>query len=147
MERAIRIFRAGMLLSSLTAAGCLSHHRSAVADVDPRGWNDAAEVSFANADTLAPCDLWLVVRYDAAFAGEPVELEVTTVAPDSLRLSERFTLRLPVSRGPAPLLRDTAVLYRRRAVLRRTSEYRMTIRPDEPVRGIEAVGIAIEKSI
>lgn len=107
MERAIRIFRAGMLLSSLTAAGCLSHHRSAVADVDPRGWNDAAEVSFANADTLAPCDLWLVVRYDAAFAGEPVELEVTTVAPDSLRLSERFTLRLPVSRGPAPLLRDT----------------------------------------
>ncbi len=139
MERAIRIFRAGMLLASLTAAGCLSHHRSAVADVDPRGWNDAAEVSFAN--------LWLVVRYDAAFAGEPVELEVTTVAPDSLRLTERFTLRLPVSRGPAPLLRDTAVLYRRRAVLRRTGEYRMTIRPDEPVRGIEAVGIAIEKSI
>ena len=69
------------------------------------------------------------------------------MAPVSLGLSLLFTLRLPVSRGPAPLLRDTAVLYRRRAVLRRTGEYRMTIRPDEPVRGIEAVGIAIEKSI
>lgn len=51
------------------AAGCLSPHRSAVADVDPLGWREAAEVRFPNADTLAVCDLWLVVRYDAAFAG------------------------------------------------------------------------------
>lgn len=40
-----------------------------MADVDPLGWREAAEVRFPNADTLAVCDLWLVVRYDAAFAG------------------------------------------------------------------------------
>ena len=42
---------------------------------------------------------------------------------------------------------DTAVLYRRRAVLRCAGDYRMTIRPCRPVRGIEAVGVTIEKSI
>ena len=132
MKGAKRILRAGLLLALLPAAGCLSPHRSAVADVDPLGWREAAEVRFPNADTLAVCDLWLVVRYDAAFAGGPVDLEVTTVAP---------------SRGPSPLLCDTAVLYRRRAVLRCAGDYRMTIRPCRPVRGIEAVGVTIEKSI
>ena len=137
MKGAKRILRAGLLLALLPAAGCLSPHRSAVADVDPLGWREAAEVRFPNADTLAVCDLWLVVRYDAAFAGGPVDLEVTTVAPDSLRATEPFTLRLC----------DTAVLYRRRAVLRCAGDYRMTIRPCRPVRGIEAVGVTIEKSI
>lgn len=147
MNGAKRMLRAGMLLALLPAAGCLSPHRSVVTDVDPLGWSDAAEVRFENTDTLTPCDLRMVVRYDAAFAGGPVELEVTTVAPDSLQLTEHFTLCLARSRGPSPLLRDTAVLYRRHAVLRRTGGYRVTIRPEEPVRGIEAVGIAIEKSI
>ena len=136
MKGAKRILRAGLLLALLPAAGCLSPHRSAVADVDPLGWREAAEVRFPNADTLAVCDLWLVVSYDAAFAGGPVDLEVTTVA-----------LRLALSRGPSPLLCDTAVLYRRRAVLRCAGDYRMTIRPCRPVRGIEAVGVTIEKSI
>ena len=81
MKGAKRILRAGLLLALLPAAGCLSPHRSAVADVDPLGWREAAEVRFPNADTLAVCDLWLVVRYDAAFAGGPVDLEVTTVSP------------------------------------------------------------------
>ena len=147
MKKTKRILRAGLLLALLPAAGCFSPHRSAVADVDPSGWRDGVEVRLANADTLAACDLWLVVRYDAAFAGDPVDLEVTTVAPDSLRLTETFTLRLTPSRSPSPLLRDTAVLYRRRAVLRREGDYRITIRPCCPVRGIEAVGITIEKSI
>ena len=117
MKGAKRILRAGLLLALLPAAGCLSPHRSAVADVDPLGWREAAEVRFPNADTLAVCDLWLVVRYDAAFAGGPVDLEVTTVAPDSLRATEPFTLRLALSRGPSPLLCDTAVLYRNEEML------------------------------
>lgn len=99
MKGAKRILRAGLLLALLPAAGCLSPHRSAVADVDPLGWREAAEVRFPNADTLAVCDLWLVVRYDAAFAGGPVDLEVTTVAPDSLRATEPFTLRLAPRAG------------------------------------------------
>ena len=96
---------------------------------------------------LLPAAGCLSPRYDAAFAGGPVDLEVTTVAPDSLRATEPFTLRLAPSRGPSPLLCDTAVLYRRRAVLRCAGDYRMTIRPCRPVRGIEAVGVTIEKSI
>ena len=108
MKGAKRILRAGLLLALLPAAGCLSPHRSAVADVDPLGWREAAEVRFP---------------------------------------TEPFTLRLAPSRGPSPLLCDTAVLYRRRAVLRCAGDYRMTIRPCRPVRGIEAVGVTIEKSI
>jgi len=147
MKATNRILRAGLLLALLPAAGCLSPHRSAVADVDPRGWSEAAEVRIANSDTLAVCDLWFVVRYDAAFAGDPFDVDVTTVAPDSLRLTERLALRLAPVHGSSPLMRDTAVLYRRRAVLRREGDYRIAIRPCRRVRGIEAVGISVEKAI
>lgn len=147
MKATNRILRAGLLLALLPAAGCLSPHRSAVADVDPREWSEAVEVRIANSDTLTACDLWFVVRCDAAYAGGPLEVEVTTVAPDSLRLTERFTAQLARPHGPSPLMRDTAVLYRRQAVLRREGDYRIAIRPCRPVRGIEAVGISVEKAI
>lgn len=105
MKGAKRILRAGLLLALLPAAGCLSPHRSAVADVDPLGWREAAEVRFPNADTLAVCDLWLVVRYDAAFAGGPVDLEVTTVAPDSLRATAFHAAARPLARAVAAAVR------------------------------------------
>ena len=103
MKGAKRILRAGLLLALLPAAGCLSPHRSAVADVDPLGWREAAEVRFPNADTLAVCDLWLVVRYDAAFAGGPVDLEVTTVAPvaRAVAAAVRYGGALPAACGAA----------------------------------------------
>lgn len=146
MKGAKRILRAGLLLALLPAAGCLSPHRSAVADVDPLGWREAAEVRFPNADTLAVCDLWLVVRYDAAFAGGRSIWKRRPSRP--IRSARRSLSRCarPLAR-PSPLLCDTAVLYRRRAVLRCAGDYRMTIRPCRPVRGIEAVGVTIEKSI
>jgi len=147
MKGAKRILRAGLLLALLPAAGCLSPHRSAVADVDPLGWREAAEVRFPNADTLAVCDLWLVVRYDAAVRGR-----AGRSGSDDRRA--RFAPRdgafhaaaRPLARAVADAVRY-AVLYRRRAVLRCAGDYRMTIRPCRPVRGIEAVGVTIEKSI
>lgn len=127
-------------------SGCLSPHRTVVADVDPTGWAEPVTVRFANTDTLSACDLRLVVRYDGAFASSAVDLELTTLAPDSLRCTERFTLQVAARHAPAPLMRDTAVLYRRNAVLNRRGEYALTIRPLEPVRGIEAVGLDIVES-
>ena len=127
-------------------SGCLSPHRTVVADVDPTGWAEPVMVRFANTDTLSACDLLLVVRYDGAFASSAVDLELTTLAPDSLRCTERFTLQVAARHAPAPLMRDTAVLYRRNAVLNRRGEYALTIRPLEPVRGIEAVGLDIVES-
>ena len=127
-------------------AGCLSPHRTVVADVDPTGWTEPVTVRFTNADTLSACDLRLVVRYDGAFDVPAVDLELITVAPDSIRCSERFTLQVVRRPAPAPLLRDTVVPYRRNAVLDRCAEYSLTIRPLESVRGIEAVGLDIVES-
>lgn len=101
---------------------------------------------FPNADTLAVCDLWLVVRYDAAFAAAGRSGSDDRRARFAPRDGAFHAAARPLAR-PSPLLCDTAVLYRRRAVLRCAGDYRMTIRPCRPVRGIEAVGVTIEKSI
>lgn len=150
MDGSGRIGRGGRVYAIAVFAavlcGCMSPHRTVVADVDPTGWEDAVTLRFANADTLSLCDLRLVVRYDGAFEATSVDLELTTLAPDSLQCTEPFALHVVPRSAPAPLLRDTAVLYRRGVVLKRCGDYTLTIRPLEPVRGIEAIGLDIVES-
>lgn len=147
MKGAKRILRAGLLLA-LLPGGRLSFAAS-----ECGGRCRSARMAGGRGGAFSECRYARGMRPVARRAlrrglrGRPVDLEVTTVAPDSLRATEPFTLRLALSRGPSPLLCDTAVLYRRRAVLRCAGDYRMTIRPCRPVRGIEAVGVTIEKSI
>lgn len=128
------------------AGGCLSPHRAAVADVDPRAWRESVCVTFENTDTLTPRDLYVVVRYAGlrGAANDTLRMEVETLAPDSVRYVEQVAVVLPASGRAAALRPQLRQLYRRAAVLGLRGRYRMTFTPASPVRGVEAVGLDIE---
>lgn len=128
------------------AAGCSSPFRSIAADVDARAWVDPVELILPNTDTLGCYDWQLFVRSDDRIAADTFTLRIAVVTPDSLRFEEPFFVRLPVRPVPAAMLSEADVDYRRQVRLSRSGDYRLTIRPLYPLRGIEAVGIQTVKS-
>ncbi len=126
--------------------GCSSPYRSIVADVDATAWVDPVELILPNAATLDCYDWQLFVRGDDRIAADTFTLRIAVVTPDSLRFEESFLVRLPARPVPAAVLSEADIDYRRRVRLSRSGDYRLTIRPLYPLRGIEAVGIQTVKS-
>ncbi len=87
-----------------------------MADVGVRAWHEPAELFIDNADTLAPCDLLLVVRSNTAFDGDTLTLRIGVLTPDSLRCEESLLLSVPRG-GSAAVARETQTVYRRNVVL------------------------------
>lgn len=127
-------------------AGCTAAGRSVVAEVDAAGWSDPVELILPNDDTLGCYDWQLFVRCDDRFAAQEFTLRLTVLTPDSLRFEEPFAVRVPATAAPAAVMREIAVEYRRRVQLGRTGNYRIRIRPQQPLQGVEAVGIQCVKS-
>lgn len=142
-----------MFRKSLAAAvcvlfvmGCYTPYRSVVADVDAGTWDEPAELILPNTDTLDAFDWQLFVRSDDRIAADTFTLRIAVETPDSLRFEEPFLVCLSGQSAPAALLRESLVGYRRNVRLARTGDYRLTIRPTRPLRGVEAVGIQTVKS-
>lgn len=134
----------GLLL--IGCVGCTSPYQSAVTDVPPRKWYTTAEIRLENGDSTTLRDADLFLRCDDRFAEDTLTVRIATLSPDSLRFEEPFLLAISRTGGPAALMREFLVPYRRRICLGRTGEYRIQITPTRPVRGIEAVGIRLSKS-
>lgn len=126
---------------------------SIAAEVDAEGWNyeDAAELVYYNTDTLSLRQLSLFVRADGGFAerNAPLTFEISTLSPDSLFVSETWTLY--PERGGAEFLSkqyyDYEQPYRCNALLSKKGIYRFRVSHSEaePIAGIWAVGINITK--
>lgn len=145
MKPGVRFMASLLAAAGLSACG-LSPVRSAAADTDPRRWERPAEIVFRNADTATRCDASLFLRCNDRFAEDTLTVRVAVVAPDSLRYEEPFLLVIPRAEGPAALMREVAVPYRRRIRLARMGDYRFRVTPLRPVRGVEAVGVHFETS-
>ena len=130
----------------LGIGGCTSPHQASVADVSPTRWERSAEIRVENADTVTLRDATLFLCYNDRFREDTLTVRIATVTPDSLRYEEVFLMAIPRDDGPAALLRETAIPYRRRIRFDRRGDYRCFITPTRPVRGVEAVGIRFEKS-
>ena len=100
----------------------------------------------ANADTTSLRDLTLFLRCNDRFGEDTLTLRIVTTTPDSLRFEEFFRITSPRTNGPAAIAHEIAVPYRRHVRFAREGDYRMTIAPTRPVRGIEAVGIGTSDS-
>ena len=77
---------------------------------------------------------------------ERFHIRIATVTPDSLRFGEWFLLVIPHPKGPAALMREAAIPYRRRIRLTQHGDYRCSVTPVRPVRGVEAVGVDLQQS-
>lgn len=130
----------------LTGAGCSSPGQTAAADVPASKWCGAVEIRLENADTLMLRDAALFLRCNDRFTEDTLTLRIATLSPDSLRFEEPFLLAVTRTNGPAALMHEYLVPYRRRIRLCRSGEYRFVITPTRAVRGVEAVGIRLTES-
>ena len=148
MKRIVRRIAspAAAIAAVAAAGGCTQPFRSNTADTDPVSWKDPAGIVLANADTTSLRDLTLFLRCNDRFGEDTLTLRIATTTPDSLRFEEFFRITSPHTNGPAAIAREIAVPYRRRVRFAREGDYRMTIAPTRPVRGIEAVGIGTSDS-
>lgn len=133
-----------MLLAG--GAGCTSPYQTSATDVSPWKWDEAAEIRIENADTVMLRDAALFLRYNDRFTEDTLTVRIATLSPDSLRYEEPFLLAITRTDGPAALMREALIPYRRRLRLDRTGEYRCIVTPVRPVRGVEAVGIRLSQS-
>lgn len=144
MKRNVRTAYALLLA---TAGGCTSPFRAEVADVDPARWTAPVCLTLDNADTTSLCDLDLFLRLDDRFAEDTLTVRIGIRTPDSLRYEEPFVMTFAPRRpGSAALAEEAVVAYRRSVRFARSGDYRLTVSPCRPVRGVEAVGIRTGRS-
>jgi hypothetical protein len=131
-----------LLFAAFAAAGCLRPQGVQTADVDPAGWrNDQpATVTFDCRDTTLIRDLSVVVRYDRSVGMDVLPLVIRVQSPDSLVLTERVEMPLPVHKKGS--YAEVAMLYRNGVVFSQQGTYTFDISPQQPsVTGVHAVGI------
>ena len=135
-----------ILLSVVTLllfAQCRTTECSVVmADVDINDWTEETTVSYTNKQTENNYDLNIVLHVNRRFKAKQLELEITTMTPDSLRYSEQVTLPVSLSwENPTAVTTDIELPYRQNVALRCEGEYTMVIAPQQSVVGVEAAGI------
>lgn len=144
------VARTRHLLAVIAAAGlavsCQAPRQSTAVDVDARSWDRAAVLTLPNADTATLRDLQLFLRCDDRFAEDTFSVRIAIKTPSGLRCEEPFLVAAPRSNGPAALLREHRIPYRRRIRLAEAGDYRVSIAPLRPLRGVEAVGIDLSTS-
>ena len=123
-------------------AGCSTSVETVMNDVHPGNWSGCTVIGYDNRDTVSLRDISLVVRYNAD--RHEATLPITPEAPDSTLFSEQFVCRLGLGRKPAPIAAIEKIPYRLSSRLSQTGRYSISITPDTPQRGIEAIGITFE---
>ncbi len=132
------------LVAALIAVGC-SERTVQMQSVNPRGWSQPQSVAFRNSDTLSMRTVSVVLRYNSAFRADTLALRIIVSLPDAGQFAETFDFIPSDRRKAAGVATVESVGYRRHSVLSQCGDYLFTIEPCKPVKGIEAVGINIEK--
>lgn len=126
-------------------AGCIAPQSVVMSDVDPQGWSEPLTLAVRNDDTVSLRTLSVVLRYNGNFRCDSLPLDVSVSLPDAGRFTEEIVLRPEYPYSPAAVSATENIAWRRRSTLGQRGWYLFTIRPAWTVRGIEAVGINIEK--
>ncbi len=126
-------------------AGCIAPQSVVMSDVDPQGWSEPLTLAVRNDDTLSLRTLSVVLRYNGNFRCDSLPLDISVLLPDAGRFAEEVVLRPEYPYSPAAVSAIENIAWRRRSTLGQSGWYLFTIRPLQPVCGVEAVGVNIEK--
>ena len=138
-----------LALTAVCAAmlcGCDTASRSHVAEIGGGVWDRPVTVTLPNSDTLGIYDMIVALRHDGSLEGRTVEMTVRTVTPDSLWTEEVLSVTVGDDGRSRSALHEAAAVYRRRVRLAREGDYRITITPERPVKGVSAVGVEMSHS-
>lgn len=136
-----------MAACAVVLCGCNTASRSHVTEIRGRVWEAPAEITVPNSDTLGLYDLSIALRHDGSPAGSVVEMTVRTVTPDSLWTEERIAVSIGDDGRSRSSQHETVCPYRRGVRLSRTGDYRITVTPLRPVKGVVAVGVDMSQSV
>lgn len=128
----------------LAVVGCIAPQTVVMCDVDPQGWDKPVMLTVRNDDTLSLRTLSVVLRYNGDFRCDSLPLGMSVSLPDAGQFAEGIVLRPEYPYSPAAVSATENIVWRRRSTLGQSGWYLFTIRPLQPVRGVEAVGINIE---
>lgn len=121
---------------------CVSGHDSVAADVNPAGWQGAAEMDYENADTLSFREAALILRYDCgATAGTFI---IEACAPSGAKARDSIGLEL-LPCTASNNLREIRLPYRDSVIFSEQGIYKFSIVPPEGTRGIWSAGIDLKK--
>lgn len=129
----------------LLLSGCIAPHTTTMCDVDPHEWSEPVTLVIDNDDTLSLRRLSFVVHYNTAFRDDVVRADINVIQPDAASFSEQVDIRPAHPYSPSAVSATETIVYREASVLRQRGNYLFTITPLHPVRGVEAIGINIEK--
>ncbi len=119
--------------------GCnTSNSHSVMVDVDSSAWYKPAEVALEVYDTTSVVSLDVALRYSSSLESDSLELHITTIAPDSVRWSEYFTVALPQCDGQ---IINYDAPYRNAVKWQMEGEYKFCITPKRVYKGVMAIGI------
>lgn len=138
-------YLAAAAATMFAAAGCIAPQSVVMSDVDSQGWGNPLTLAVRNDDTLSLRTLSVVLHYNGNFRCDSLPLDISVSLPDAGQFSEKVVLRPEHPYSPAAVSTTENIAWRRRSVLGQEGWYLFTIRPLQPVRGVEAVGINIEK--
>lgn len=132
-----------LIISIILFTQCRMSECSVVmTDVDINGWSEEASVSYVNSEESSNYDLSITLHVNRRFTAKRLELEVTTMTPDSLRYSEQVSLPINFSWDSiTTATKDIDIPYRQEVNLRCEGEYKLVITPQQSVVGVEAVGV------
>ena len=117
-----------------------------MSDVNINNWDEAATIERENEDTESLYDLNIVLHINNHFRSDDIELEVTMISPDAVRHTERVALSCDSSwEGITAHSNDIVIPYRRDARLTSEGTYTFSLRPLQPLKGVEAAGIHFQK--
>ena len=113
-----------------------------MADVNIDGWSDEITLSHINKDTTSRYALNLALHVNRLFNANELDVEITTMTPDSLRYTEHVTLPIntPWSTETESTT-DIVIPYRQDVHLRCLGEYKIMLAPQHDIVGVEAAGI------
>ena len=132
-----------IVLSALLFTQCrISECQVVMADVDVDGWSDEITLLHINQDTTSRYTLNLALHVNRLFKAKELDVEITTMTPDSLRYTEHVTIPLnsPWS-TETEATTDIVIPYRQDVHLRCLGEYKIMLAPQQDIVGVEAAGI------
>lgn len=133
------------LFMVLFAVGCSADRYVDMIPVNLHSWDKSVSILYDNADTLSLCNISVALRYNSDFAADTLSVMVQVSLPDAYQSCEKVTLCLDRPYKAAAVTGSELTSYRRGCCLDQRGYYIFTITPCSAVKGIEAVGIGIDK--
>lgn len=122
-------------------SSCVPSQNTFIADIKAQTWNDKAQVSYANGDTMSLKDISLTVRYTSMLKDSLLGVEVKVEDPEGYYIIDSLMLETPATREH---FAQSTMMYRTGNRFRSSGDYTFTISPlQRGVKGVTAVGITI----